>query len=416
MNQFQYLQSVTQWIRSKEAKVLVEKELQYHIKKKTEEWEEKGLSKKEAEKKAVEEMGNPATVGKQFNQLYKPMFDWITMGVCLFLLFAGFIPLFLLEDSGFHLSWINKSISVGIGLFVAVVIMFSNYQMWQKYKKPLLIGAVSFLFLLVLHSEYFLLSGIFGTINGRPYLLKTNINSTLSIPFFLVAVAGYLANPINRKEWLLLVSALLLSFVMMISIHNVAMMGAFLVMVIGMLLYSKRYKTIAAFSLLPVLAIILFPFAPYYVERITRYYIMKDDHYGTAVAKRLLSEASWLPQGLPSDIVLPHTELAAVTITYGLGYLVSILLLSALLYFLVQAVRVMKEITSEFGKLLIVGSSSLFAYQLFYNLAMITGLVPILAVQLPFLSYGLLPILLNAIFIGILLSTFRRKNVTWKEC
>ncbi|MCM3619770.1 FtsW/RodA/SpoVE family cell cycle protein [Sutcliffiella horikoshii] len=411
MSKFHYLQSVTQWISSKEAKDLVEKELQYHIQKKIKELEEKGFTKQDAERKAIDEMGNPVTVGKRFNQLYKPMFDWVTIGVFLILLLAGYLLLFLLEDSGFHLSWLNKSISIGIGMIVAVFIMFSNYRVWEKYKMPLLIGAVSFLLFFVLHNKYGVLTSWFGTTNGRPYFMKPILDSTMMIPFFLVAVAGYLAKPINRIQWVQLVSCLLLSFLMMISVHNLAMTIALFVMVIGMLLYSKRYRTVGILIILPVLGIMFIPLAPHYIDRITRY-----DHYGTTVAKKILSDASLLPQGIPADIVLPHTELAAVTIIYGLGYIISFLLLSALLFLLYRAVRIISEIKSEFGKLLIVGSSTLFAFQLLYNLGMITGLVPIMAVQVPFLSYGIQPILLNAIFIGILLSTFRRKHLTWKEC
>jgi len=42
---------------------------------------------------------------------------------------------------------------------------------------------------------------------------------------------------------------------------------------------------------------------------------------------------------------------------------------------------------------------------------MIVGFFPMTNMSLPFISYGLMPVLLNAFLIGIVLSIYRRKDL-----
>ncbi|CAG9621322.1 FtsW/RodA/SpoVE family cell cycle protein [Sutcliffiella rhizosphaerae] len=405
MNKSQFLFSVTQWIKSKEAKALVEKELSFHLQIKTKEYALKGFSTSNAESKAIKEMGNPTTIGKKFNHLYRPMIDWSIIGVFVFLLLAGFILLYLLEGSGYHLSWSNKITYVLIGLFIAGIMMFLNYESWLKYRAAFLIMTVVYLLFLTQFNERF---SDFIWFIDRPFLLSTNLNSNLAIPLLLIAVAGFLAKPLRTREWLFLVISLMFSFALIISLFNVAMFGAFIVMIAGMLLYRKMFKTIFTFIALFSLPFVALPNSIYHRHRILA--MLEGDNYAISIARKILMEASWYPKGLSEDTMLPHTDFAALTIVYGTGYIISLIILGALLFLIIKALKILKEIKSEFGRLLIVGSTTLFAYQLFYNLGMVIGVLPLMSVPLPFLSYGFLPILLNAIFIGILLSTYRRKN------
>ena len=52
-----------------------------------------------------------------------------------------------------------------------------------------------------------------------------------------------------------------------------------------------------------------------------------------------------------------------------------------------------------------------YTVQLVGNVGMIVGFFPMTNMSLPFISYGLMPILLNAFLIGIVLSIYRRKDL-----
>ena len=70
------------------------------------------------------------------------------------------------------------------------------------------------------------------------------------------------------------------------------------------------------------------------------------------------------------------------------------------------------QIKDPYGKLLLAGAVALYAVQLATNIGMSLGLFPVIAMSLPFISYGLMPTLLNAILIGVVLSVYRRKDIT----
>ncbi|WP_066050711.1 FtsW/RodA/SpoVE family cell cycle protein [Robertmurraya korlensis] len=83
-------------------------------------------------------------------------------------------------------------------------------------------------------------------------------------------------------------------------------------------------------------------------------------------------------------------------------------LLSLLLF---KLLILFAQIKDQFGKQLILGVCSLLSVQFAYNVGTILGLLPIISMSLPFISYGLTPTVLNSLLIGIVLSVYRRKNL-----
>ena len=72
------------------------------------------------------------------------------------------------------------------------------------------------------------------------------------------------------------------------------------------------------------------------------------------------------------------------------------------------------KINDRYGKLLLVGGVTLFVFHFIYNVGMILGLLPRVSISLPFISYGLVPTLFHAFIIGIVLSVYRRKDMSFR--
>ena len=62
----------------------------------------------------------------------------------------------------------------------------------------------------------------------------------------------------------------------------------------------------------------------------------------------------------------------------------------------------------RFGALLIVGIITLFAFQVFFNIGVVTGLLPVTGISLPFFSYGGTALLIQLAEMGIVLSVSRQ--------
>jgi len=60
------------------------------------------------------------------------------------------------------------------------------------------------------------------------------------------------------------------------------------------------------------------------------------------------------------------------------------------------------------GSLLCVGFVAITAYQVFVNIGMLLGLLPVTGITLPFLSYGGSSLLLNFLMVGLVLNVASR--------
>ncbi|MFS0727823.1 permease prefix domain 1-containing protein [Paenibacillus sp. 1P07SE] len=76
-----FLQTVCVQIRAKTAHRQVRRELEGHIQDVIEELTSEGMSPEEAERIAVERMGDPRDIGRQLNQVHKPVIEWGMIGL-----------------------------------------------------------------------------------------------------------------------------------------------------------------------------------------------------------------------------------------------------------------------------------------------------------------------------------------------
>ena len=86
------------------------------------------------------------------------------------------------------------------------------------------------------------------------------------------------------------------------------------------------------------------------------------------------------------------------------GLLGTSLLLGAYLLFLALLLATAMRVREPSGRMLVVGVFTLFAAQAVVNLAMTVGLLPIVGVPLPFLSYGGSSLLVSFLALGLVLS------------
>jgi len=77
-----------------------------------------------------------------------------------------------------------------------------------------------------------------------------------------------------------------------------------------------------------------------------------------------------------------------------------------LLYFLLiyRLIMIAFQCTDLRGAYIIVGIVSMFVFQIFENIGMMIGLMPITGITLPFISYGGTSLLINMICIGLVFS------------
>ena len=85
-----------------------------------------------------------------------------------------------------------------------------------------------------------------------------------------------------------------------------------------------------------------------------------------------------------------------------LGFLGSGLIILLYIIILMRAFSIARRTSDPFGRLVGTGVSAWFAFQIFENIGMTLGLMPMTGVPLPFLSYGGSSMFANLIGFGLL--------------
>jgi len=106
-----------------------------------------------------------------------------------------------------------------------------------------------------------------------------------------------------------------------------------------------------------------------------------------------------------------HTDFVFTVVGEEFGFAGAVLLLSLYGLLLWRAFRVAMLSRDPFGTYLAAGIASMLALQMFVNVGMNVGIMPITGIPLPFVSYGGSSLLLNFAAVGLLLNVHMRRFV-----
>ena len=114
------------------------------------------------------------------------------------------------------------------------------------------------------------------------------------------------------------------------------------------------------------------------------------------------SQLNFLPEN--------HTDFIFSVVGEELGFVGAIFVL--FLYFLLfyRALIISKSANDSFGGLLAAGIFSMWLFQVFINVGMTLGIMPVTGIPLPFMSYGGSALLMNLFCAGILMNIYLRRK------
>ncbi|NOU94567.1 rod shape-determining protein RodA [Paenibacillus sp. LMG 31456] len=103
---------------------------------------------------------------------------------------------------------------------------------------------------------------------------------------------------------------------------------------------------------------------------------------------------------------IPYSYADSIFVVIGeeFGFLGCSVLLMVYFFFIYRMVRISIDTKDIEGRYLIIGVISMFSLQIFENIAMHIGLMPLTGIALPFVSYGGSSLLTNMLAVGLVLS------------
>ena len=105
----------------------------------------------------------------------------------------------------------------------------------------------------------------------------------------------------------------------------------------------------------------------------------------------------------------PQTDFIFAIYANNFGFLGSFILINLILLFIFRIINITKK-TSNLNKYIISGILGMLIYQVFQNIGMTIGLMPITGITLPFISYGGSSLISYMIMIGIVFNISKQKN------
>lgn len=174
-----------------------------------------------------------------------------------------------------------------------------------------------------------------------------------------------------------------------------------------------------------ILFTLLATFQPYRLDRINSWYDpwSRSQEDGYQIVQSILAIGSGgfsgmgLGHGFSKYSYLPesHTDFAFAVFCQEIGFMGAFIVFLLLIALAFYCIKIALRTKDNFGKMLVCGITLLIVGQATGNMAMVIGLVPVVGVPLPFISYGGTSLILNMISIGLVLSVERHNHVTKKN-
>ncbi|EJM0234573.1 FtsW/RodA/SpoVE family cell cycle protein [Listeria monocytogenes] len=402
----EYLGKVIAKVKSKQAHSMIKKELSSHLEELSDSFQRRGLSIEDADKKAMQEMGDPSAVGKNMNQLHKPRMDWLLIALFILLAGIGFLP--LMSDVVSPNSFFIKKQIVWLALAILALIGFLFFD----YRKLKNLWMYFYAAALILFFTPFLV-GVSLTGGGRWVSLGGIMidSPAISLFLFFLAWAGIFTKVTDFKGWKKLVMLLILFWAPVISYtlinRLVFSIIYFLCVLVMSIFYYRRNQFAIKVALGNLLVGIIF--ISTMILKFSSSYLSDN----LISVKAILSQAGWFGKGLHNNLTIPeaHTDFVFPFLVYSFGWVFGIFLCLLLLVFILRISLNAFKTKDLFGRLLTIGGAVLFTVPAFWNILMGLGIVPIMVVPLPFISYGGSMLLVYAALLGLILNVYRRKDI-----
>ncbi|ENI8379332.1 FtsW/RodA/SpoVE family cell cycle protein [Listeria monocytogenes] len=402
----EYLGKVIAKVKSKQAHSMIKKELSSHLEELSDSFQRRGLSIEDADKKAMQEMGDPSAVGKNMNQLHKPRMDWLLIALFILLAGIGFLP--LMSDVVSPNSFFIKKQIVWLALAILALIGFLFFD----YRKLKNLWMYFYAAALILFFTPFLV-GVSLTGGGRWVSLGGIMidSPAISLFLFFLAWAGIFTKVTDFKGWKKLVMLLILFWAPVISYTMINRLVFSIIYFLCVLVMSIFYYRRNQFAIKVALGNLLVGiiFISTMILKFSSSYLSDN----LISVKAILSQAGWFGNGLHNNLTIPeaHTDFVFPFLVYSFGWVFGIFLCLLLLVFIIRISLNAFKTKDLFGRLLTIGGAVLFTVPACWNILMGLGIVPIMVVPLPFISYGGSMLLVYAALLGLILNVYRRKDI-----
>lgn len=437
----EYLEKLTEQIRSKSAKSMVEQEIKAHIEEQAAAYVLGGMEKGDALRQAVTDMGDPVEVGIEMDRIHKPRNGWILLllisGFSAVGLLAQYLSFYGIKDAAAMYPMIDslflkQCIYTVLGLALMMAVYYADYSVFSKHGR--LIGILFLLFLIMICSGPY----SFPVVNGGHAYMKCILY------LFIPVYGGILYQYRTSGELGIILAFLWLAAAFWVGVTQVGgglgitLDTAFVCYIMLLIAIGKGWfrvnkkKTLLALIIgIPAVVggIYMIKAAPYQLKRLE---VMlhpelyaQEAGFQPSIVRELMKKLTWFGGKQNSNLnietmpagTLPgaHHDFIMLQIASVCGILAVCILVCALICLFGYLFYMIHRQKNQIGQVIGFGCVMILAAETVRSLFNNFGFYFLSTGGLPFFSYGQCHTLAVYALLGVLLSIYRHQDLVW-EC
>lgn len=329
--------------------------------------------------------------------------------------------------NGFNREMTMQIAAFFIGLFTIALFMFVDYEMIGELYIPVYV--LSILLLLLVY-----VPGLGQTReNARSWIniagkidIQTSEIAKLGFIIFYAKLLTKLGDGINTIKGLSIAVFTFLPFLGLLLLQpDLGSALVYLAVMLGMLFtagldlkFFVAGLVVSGISLPPIYSYVLKPHQKlridafldpnnpalpgYYQVRNSKVAIGSGQFNGKGLYEGVYHQYNYLP--------VKDSDFIFAVIGEETGFVGGAVVIGMYFLFLLRLQILAKRVDDKYGSLIITGVVFMFAFQIFENIGMTMGLMPVTGITLPFISYGGSSIVTSMMAIGVVLSVYRRNR------
>lgn len=321
---------------------------------------------------------------------------------------------------------IRQSIFLVLGFIVFLISSKIPYKFWLKHSNKLLFLSLALLILVLIPGIGIERGGARSWIGILEFSIQPSEIAKIALIIFTAKFLSHNQGIMKHNKYFYLYM-LFVGFIFgLIILEPDFGSGIIMVSSIVLMLFIdgiKMKNIIIGVILCIIMVIVMVILAPYRLERINAFLDPWSDPLGsgfqTIQSLYAISPASLFGYGLFNSIQKyfylpePQTDFIFAIIVEEFGIIGGCFIIFLFLILIYYGFKLSKDLKDPFASYLVFGFTGLLLVQVFTNIAVVIGLIPVTGVTLPLISYGGSSLVITLFMFGIIYNIMNNKNINY---
>ncbi|MDJ0784335.1 MAG: rod shape-determining protein RodA [Desulfosarcinaceae bacterium] len=363
-----------------------------------------------------------------FDRRLVQYFDWGLLGLTSLIAAMGLVALYSAVTAGGpaaeRVLFVKQLIWYGVGLAAMIVTFVFSYKSFERWGHMIYLGSVGLLVAVIFFGKY--VGGAKRWIALGPASIQPSELAKVAVIIILARVYAKMATTsgFNLRDLVTPAILVLIPFGLIVQQPDLGTAMVVALIAASMTLFVKiQNRTLLTMAIgcgcaLPLAW--LFALKEYQKQRVLTFLDPERDPLGhgyhiiqskIAIGSGMFTGKGFLKGTQNTLNFLPeqHTDFIFSVLAEEWGMLGALGLILVFLLILAWGLNIAYGCRDPFGTILCVGVVAMIFWQVFINIGMVMGLLPVVGVTLPFISYGGSSIITMMIGVGILMNVSMRR-------